>query len=364
MPETLKTPAALPENLPRFKARVVSSLPRATIVHHVSEENEIYVSEGRTIVVWHNGQRRVLAKFPWVNPRDWFGFSRLSQRAARADRCNVFVTSAGLILGIRSETVFRIEENRAVPLWQIQGDSVLHRGICEHDGQVYFGEYFRNSTRGPVRLWRIDPELKTWGVAHEFAAGKYRHIHLVIKDPYDPRALWVAVGDDDGECFLLRSTDGFRTYEQIGAGTQLWRAVTLYFTPTHICWITDSNLQQNYACRMDRRSHELEQGQTISAPGWYGCTTVEGPHVAFTTVETGPGVQTDRATIYVSHDAFHWQPVLDFAKDRYKPVKLFKYGVINCPSGVNSAAGLYLSGEGLVGLDGATVQVAIQQEAT
>ncbi len=364
MLESPHPPAAVPDSLPRFKARLLGSLPRATIVHHISDENEIYVSEGRTVAIWHEGKRRVLGKFPWVNPRDWFGFSRLSQRAARADRCNVFVTSAGKILGIRSETVYRIEDNRVVPLWQIQGDSVLHRGICEHEGQVYFGEYFRNSARGPVRLWQVDPELKNWGVAHEFPAGQYRHIHLVTSDPYEPRALWVAVGDDDGECFLLRSTDGFRTYDRIGAGTQLWRAVTLYFTPTHVCWITDSNLQQNFACRMDRQSQQLEQGQAISAPGWYGCTTSEGLHVAFTTVETGPGVQTDRASIYVSSDAFHWQPVLDFAKDRYRPVKLFKYGVINCPSGNNSAAGLYLSGEGLVGLDGATVQVAIALEAT
>jgi hypothetical protein len=329
-------------------------------VHHVSDEHEVYVTEGRTIVVWKDEARRVVGKFPWVNPRDWFGFSRLSQRAARADRCNIFVTSAGKILGIRGETVYRVEENRVIPLWQIQGDSVLHRGICEHEGQVYFGEYFRNSARGPVRLWRVDPALKIWEVAHEFPAGQYRHIHLVSSDPYEPHALWVAVGDDDGECFLLRSTDGFRTHERIGAGTQLWRAVSLFFTPTHICWITDSNLQQNYACRMDRQSQQLEQGQAIPAPGWYGCTTTEGLHIAFTTVETGPGVQTDRASIYVSRDAFHWQPVWDFVKDRYRPVKLFKYGVINCPSGKNSAARLYLSGEGLVGLDGTTVQIAIE----
>jgi hypothetical protein len=334
MLESPHSSATSPDQQPRFKGRLVGSLPRATIVHHVTAAHEIYVTEGRTIAVWHAGERRVIGKFPWVSPRDWFGFCRLSQRAARADRCNVFMTSAEKVLGIRNATVYRIEEKRAMPLWQIQGDTVLHRGICEHEGQVYFGEYFRNSARGAVRLWRVDPELKHWEVAQEFPAGLYRHIHVVISDPFDSCALWVAVGDDDGECFLLRSTDGFRTYERFGAGTQLWRAVTLFFTPTHVCWITDSNLQQNYACRMDRQTQQLEQGQTVSAPGWYGCTTCEGLHVAFTTVETGPGVQTDRAGIYVSRDAFHWQPVLDFAKDRYRPVKLFKYGVINCASGL------------------------------
>jgi hypothetical protein len=39
---------------------------------------------------------------------------------------------------------------------------------------------------------------------------------------------------------------------------------------------------------------------------------------------------------------------------------LFKYGVIACPSGEMSIHELYLSGEGLVGLDGRSLKADIE----
>jgi hypothetical protein len=101
----------------------------------------------------------------------------------------------------------------------------------------------------------------------------------------------------------------------------------------------------------------------VDAPVWYGCTTAEGLHVAFTTIEQGPAVMSRESEVLVSEDAFHWQRVYGFRKDGWKPVKVFKYGVIACPSGKVSRSGLYLSGEGLVGLDGISVKAAIEADA-
>jgi hypothetical protein len=61
--------------------------------------------------------------------------------------------------------------------------------------------------------------------------------------------------------------------------------VNLLFMPDTINWLTDSNLQLNHACRMNRRNGRLEIGQELDCSAWYGCTTREGLHVAFTTVE-------------------------------------------------------------------------------
>jgi hypothetical protein len=63
--------------------------------------------------------------------------------------------------------------------------------------------------------------------------------------------------------------------------------------------------------------------------------------------------------VLVSEDAFHWQKIYGFKKDFWRPVKLFKYGVIALPSGELSKDELYLSGEGLVGLDGCSMRVSI-----
>jgi hypothetical protein len=228
------------------------------------------------------------------------------------------------------------------------------------DGCTYFGEYFMNPERAPVRIWKIDPELKRAEVAHEFAAREVRHVHGVHRDPYDREAFWVTVGDFAGECFILQTRDRFKTLKQFGDGSQRWRAVALYFTESHVSWLTDSHIEQNYACRMDRSTGALEIGQPIDCPGWYGATTAQGLSIGFTTVETGPGVKRMQSSVLVAEDGFHWRELMTFEKDRYRPMELFKYGVVSCASGELSNHCFWISGEGLVGLDGASMRLEIR----
>ncbi len=298
-------------------------------------DGTLWATAGRRILKGNERQGwKPVAVFPARMPRDLFAWPRLAQRAARADKCNVFVNSAGNTLGIRGGSVYTIEQGAVHRLIDIQGDCVLHRGICEGvDGFAYFGEYFMNPERVPVRIWQVDAALKSAFIAHEFAANTIRHVHGVYRDPFDAQALWVTVGDFAGECYLLQTRDGFKTLKQYGEGTQLWRAVALYFTEAHVSWLTDSNLEQNYACRMDRKTGKLEVGQQIDCPGWYGATTIEGLSVGFTTVERGPGVKRNESCVLVSNDGFDWREAMTFKKDPYRPVQLFKYGVISCPSG-------------------------------
>ena len=85
--------------------------------------------------------------------------------------------------------------------------------------------------------------------------------------------------------------------------------------------------------------------------------------MAATTVEPGPGIKSDHASIYLSRDAFHWHESARFRKDIYRPLKLFKYGVISFPSGTQPAGKLVFSGEGLCGIDGRVMQATFTQEA-
>jgi hypothetical protein len=172
--------------------------------------------------------------------------------------------------------------------------------------------------------------------------------------------LWAAAGDLEGECYLFHSRDGFRTIRRFGNGTQMSRAVSLFFTESHVSFLTDSEIEQNHACRIKRSTGELETGQPIDCPGWYGTTTREGICVAFTTVETGAGVKTRESCVLISDDAFHWTKVMTFKKDAFRPMQLFKYGVISCPSGELSLHRFWISGEGLIGLDGTTLQMEIR----
>lgn len=282
----------------------------------------------------------------------------------RADKANVYVNAHGAVLGIRGESAYHVEGGRLRALCRLQGDCVLHRGICEDpDGNVYFGEYFMNPRRRPVRVWQCDAGLRAARVVHEFQAGSIRHVHGVYRDPFDAEALWLTTGDYRGECYLFRTRDRFRTLERFGEGTQTWRAVTLLFTRDHVTWITDSHIDQNHACRLRRADGALEIGEPIPCSAWYGATTREGLHVMFTVVEKGPAIQRREASLLVSEDGFRWTEALSLAKDAWRPVRVFKFGVASLPSGVLSAEDLYVSGEGLRGLDGTSLRLSLRRGA-
>lgn len=348
-----------------YHFQIIERFAQVNIIHHYASNGTLWATSGRHVIISQDQHHwQPFADFPFSAPRDFFAFSRPTARAARSDQCNLLVNSHGQVIGIRAGFIYSLEAGRAArPLFTIQGDCVLHRSACEDEhGWTYFGEYFMNPARLPVRIWRLSPDLDHWEVAHEFPAGQVRHVHGVYRDPYEKDAYWVTVGDFKGECFLLKTTDLFKSFTRFGDGTQQYRAVNLFFTRDDIHWLTDSNLQQNYAYRMNRHTTRVEQGQSLDASVWYGCQTREGIFLAFTTIERGPGIHSRSSAILVSEDAFHWEKVHEFKKDFYRPVQLFKYGVISCPSGAMSMKEFYLSGEGLVGLDGCSIKARIERK--
>jgi hypothetical protein len=347
-----------------FRYKLVEKYPHITIIHQRMADGRLWATAGRQVVLQQGGKWLPFANFPFSSPRDWLAFSRPTARAARSDKCNLAENSQGRLMGIRGGMVYALENGKpALPLFAIQGDCVLHRSICEDErGWMLFGEYFMNSARQAVRIWRISPGLDHWEIAHEFPPSQVRHVHAVYRDPFEKETFWVTVGDFSGECALLRTNDRFKTFIRIGDGSQNFRAVNLFFTRDSVAWLTDSNLQMNHAFRLNRRTGAVEMGQELDASVWYGCPTREGVFLAFTTIERGPAIRSHASALLVSQDAFHWQKVHEFKKDFYQPVQLFKYGVVSCPAGDLSLKELYLSGEGLVGLDGCSLRAVIEKE--
>lgn len=345
--------------------RVTAYQHEIAILQHVDEKGGLWGTRGRHLLhSMDGGDWMEIAAFPRAFPRDAFAFSRLSARAFRADKANFYLNAGGRGIGIRSGQVYRLTEPGALEPWfSIQGDTVLHGGICEDDqGWTYFGEYFMNPDRGEVRIWRMSPDLSNYECAYIFPAGSIRHVHGLYRDTFRPASLWVTAGDFEGECYFYRTADRFQSLERIGDGTQLWRAVRLFFTPDYITWLTDSHMEQNYACRMHRETHKLEQGQPLPGSGWYGIAATDGWYIAFTTVEPGEAIQRMESLVLVSRDGFVWQEAAAFRKDIWRPMKVFKYGVISAPTGVMDSQSLWMSGEGLVGLDGVSAAFRIIEE--
>ncbi len=346
--------------MPTIKPILTSKLAR--IVHHVNETGR-WASSNRKVLFQGKADNDWIevCRFPSVPPRDFGGFSRLCSRALRLDQCNLFPTSGGKLLGIRRGVAYGIANGRTQALFKIQGHSVFRRGIAESKtGNVYFGEYLRNSSRGPVNIWRVSADLREYGIAYTFPAGRIRHVHGVYRDPFRDNTLWAPVGDEDGECFLVRTDDEFSTVEYVGNGTQLWRAIGLLFTADRIIWLTDSNLQQNRCVSLDRNSGRISLHQKLDSPAWFTTQTTDGFFLAATTVEKGPGVMTDRASVLISENGINWEKALSYQKDRW-PGVYFKFGVISFPAGSYSADEIWLSGQALRGFDGCSLLCAIER---
>jgi hypothetical protein len=141
------------------------------------------------------------------------------------------------------------------------GRGILHNGLVQlRSGRILFGEYFRNDHRVPVRIYASDDDGQDWRVVHELAAGRVRHIHALVEDPYSGD-VWLCTGDDDHESFLARSSDDGQNFETVGGGSQAWRACCVLFTREHVYWGADTSRYADH-----RNIYRLRRGQAMPEP--------------------------------------------------------------------------------------------------
>jgi hypothetical protein len=166
------------------------------------------------------------------------------------------------------------------------------------------------------------------------------------------------MGDFPGECFLAYTDDSFETLHALGDGSQLWRMVGIVFRENHLCWLTDSHIEQNHVVSMDRAASEPVIHGDRDASSWFVAETSEGLYLATTCVEPGAGIHTRDVSLLASEDGTDWEPVAAYAKD-WLPMKL-GFGSLSLPSGHFSKSCFWISGEAIEGLDGRSQRCEIR----
>jgi hypothetical protein len=243
----------------RMRLQIIERDVRATVQGETA--GYVWAMRGRDVV--RRSGTSDFARFvrlPRALPRDLLGRPRPLARASRADQALLYPLDDTLALVGRAGVVYRATEGHAAPLGEIRGDCPLRASVSEQrDGALVLGEYFMNPHRRSVRVWRVNADLRSMDVLHEFGPRTVRHVHGVFADSFDPACTWVTTGDEDGECYLWRTLDDFRTLERIGDGTQRCRAVRPFFTRSHVVWFTDSNLQQNHLMSLDRATGAIQR---------------------------------------------------------------------------------------------------------
>jgi hypothetical protein len=334
-----------------MRVQKIKKIPNAEIVHYMEGDDCITSKSNRVFVRYKS--HHLTIKLPVSFLDNVLGVFRLSRRALRLDKCNVFVSGSFLIL-IKKRKVYSYNLETAEmkeTLTLLNCKNILHQSMGENkQGELFFGEYGGNSKRKPVNVYKSSNNGQSWEVIYQFKAGEIRHVHGCYYDTYEDK-IWTLTGDFDGENIIMKSDANFKQNEKIGDRSQTYRAVSVFFSHKKVHWIMDSPLRKNYHYELDRQTYEIKQKQAFPGPVWYIKKLSDDYYLAASSVEIGEGVLDNYAKLFVSKNLNNWEEVAKFKKD-ILPMRYFKWGVIGLADGQQSKNEFALFFEALKGVDG------------
>jgi hypothetical protein len=339
---------------------IIKGIIKKEICHFASPDRLI-TSAYRKIFV-QNGTEQYEVKLP---PDIWwqrlFAISRLARRALRLDKCNVVPVGKNLVI-IRRGKVYhydRDSDSLAPTLNLTSCRNVLHQSILVlDDNELYFGEYSHLANRDDVHVYHSEDGGRSWETIFVFPKGKIKHVHGCYYDPYEEK-IWVLTGDFKDECYLLCADRDFKNIEWIGDGQQDFRACNVFFEQDAVHWVMDSQLQDSYHIKLDRRTRTIQKKQMFPGPVWYIKRLSDGYYLAATAQEIGAGVHDKYAHLFVSKDLENWSDVFQVSHEGL-PKRHFKFGVIGFADGDQSSPNFYIFAEALRGIDGKILVCEIQ----
>ncbi len=267
---------------------------------------------------------------------------RLAQRLLRFMVTNVIPLASGELFVTFDRSVGVVRDGKYVDLPGLRRPCRVLRSACAIDnhGDLYFGEYVMNDARGEIRVYRYRPGAGSLEVAYTFPPGSVRHIHGVYFDRF-ASALLCLTGDDDRECRMLRTDDGFRTMHTVGEGDETWRAVSMLFDEAAMSYGMDAEFRANHFYRMDRSTGARTSLAEVSGTVYYSKQI--GKELFFTTsAENGSARKARVAAIWTVSADGECVEIARFQKDPWHGT-LFQFGTIHFPYATMSTENLYFS---------------------
>ena len=286
-----------------------------------------------------------------VNAPLWRAFAsrlRLAQRLLRFLVTNVVPLANGDLFVTFDKAVGIVRDGKYMPLQGLRRPCRVLRSACALDGNndVFFGEYLANDERREMFIYRYSAGSNGVGVVYTFPPNSIKHIHGVYFDKFT-NSLVCLTGDNDSECRILRSFDGFKTVETIGEGDETWRAVSILFTRHEFLYGTDAEFRENQIFRIDRSDLSRTTVGNVSGTVFYSKRV--GDDLFFTTTaENAPRQKENVAALWHVGANGRSREVVKFRKDRWHGT-VFMFGTIHFPYVNAFSDKLYFS---LVGVNG------------
>lgn len=261
---------------------------------------------------------------------------------------NVVPLNNGDLFVTFDKSVGIIHDGKYIELKGLVRPCRVLRAACAVDGNgdVFFGEYLANDERGEMRVYKYEQGSDKLEIAHTFPPNSIKHIHGLYFDEFTT-AIYCLTGDNDAECRIIRSFDGFKTAETIGEGDETWRAVSILFDKDHLYYGTDAEFRANHICKVNRTTRERENLGEVNGTVFYSKRI--GDDLFFTTTaENAPSQKENAAAIWHVDSEGNCEEIVKFKKDIWHHA-LFMFGTIHFPYTNKLSDELYFS---LVGVNG------------
>jgi hypothetical protein len=322
---------------------------------------------GRALSVASDGTVRIARGYTILRSHDWglsweldcrvpgppavrlTAVSRLARRLLRHYIAGLQCLPDGTRVAIARDGLYRAGpgETEMTQVFRVtRGSRPLNLSQDEH-GRLLFGEYGSGLERTEVLVYASDDGGRQFHVVHQFPLGDIRHVHNVVCDA--DGGYWVLVGDFGPHPGIGYLSHDFSTFDWLARGSQMVRAVGAIVEPDALLYGTDSDREQNYIVRLEKRSGRLDklravEGSSLFAARFGGVATLS------TCVEPNPTSTSRHASLYGSTDLDSWNCLASFDKDIFHPV-LFQFGTIVLPVSDGQHPNVLLSGQALNGID-------------
>jgi hypothetical protein len=229
------------------------------------------------------------------------------------------------------------------------------------DGLTVFGEYWDNAERTAVHIYGSSTGGMSWNPVYTFPAGSIRHVHGISYDAFE-NCYWICTGDYDGESQLLRASADFADVEIVRQGGQANRFYYILVREDCLVTATDTPLEDNFICMIDKATGALRQVAPIENTNFYSCQV--GHRLVFSTnAETSEVNDTRTAHVWCG-DATgdSWHKLAAFSLDPFARLAiraglgagLLQYSSVFFPEGENpDSQVLVCYGIGVHGYDNA-----------
>lgn len=278
------------------------------------ENKYLYVLRGTYIEIWSNKEKRKL-----------FSVSHLLKTHVRISMVSPLlrrIFRLGIYHFVKHNDRFIIFMNKRIYILNTGGKLLrefkLSHGtgplnVLYHESQVYFGEYYRNSNRKSVKIFRLDIDNEMLDVVYSFKENTVRHIHNIH---YFNKSFIVLTGDLDDESFIYRFSSDFTKRQVLFGGSQRFRAVSVLFSDDTLIIPSDTPFEKNFIRRYSITEKKELDKVSIKGSSFHNIA-IDNTFFVTTVVEPSKVNRCDYVYIYTSDTGNQWSSLASFKKDKY-----------------------------------------------